>query len=148
MNYIGTDGTKHTPMMVHRALFGSLERFFAMLIEHYNGDFPLWYAPVQIGIVPISSNHYDYCKDLSKKLKTIGLRVNLDLSDEKMRVKIRNMELEKIPIVFVIGDQEVERKGLSVRLRKEANLGFMTFDNFLERIRPELHLGILKYILD
>lgn len=148
MNYIGTDGAKHTPMMVHRALFGSLERFFAMLIEHYNGDFPLWYAPVQIGIVPISSNHYDYCKDLSKKLKTIGLRVNLDLSDEKMRAKIRNMELEKIPIVFVIGDQEVEKKGLSVRSRKEGNLGFMTFDNFLERIKPELDLGIPKYIMD
>lgn len=148
MKYIGTDGAKHTPMMVHRALFGSLERFFAMLIEHYSGDFPLWYAPVQIGIVPISSNHYDYCKDLTKKLKTIGLRVNLDLSDEKMRAKIRNMELEKIPIVFVIGDQEVEKKGLSVRSRKEGNLGYMTLDSFLERIKSELDMGVPKYILD
>ncbi|AUS98292.1 threonine--tRNA ligase [Clostridium thermosuccinogenes] len=148
MKYIGADGAKHTPMMVHRALFGSLERFFAMLIEHYNGDFPLWYAPVQIGIVPISSNHYEYCKELSKKLKTIGLRVNLDLSDDKMRAKVRRMELEKIPIVLIIGDQEVEKEGLSVRSRKEGNLGFMTLNDFLEKIKPELDMGVPKYIMD
>jgi len=148
MKYIGADGAKHTPMMVHRALFGSLERFFAMLIEHYNGDFPLWYAPVQIGIVPISSNHYEYCKELSKKLKTIGLRVNLDLSDDKMRAKVRRMELKKIPIVLIIGDQEVEKEGLSVRSRKEGNLGFMTLNDFLEKIKPELDMGVPKYIMD
>lgn len=148
MNYIGADGAKHTPMMVHRALFGSLERFFAMLIEHYNGDFPLWYAPVQIGIVPISSSHYEYCKELSKKLKTIGLRVTLDLSNDKMRAKVRKMELEKIPLVFVIGAQENENEGLSVRSRKDGNLGFMTFNDFLERIKPELDMGVPKYIMD
>ncbi len=148
MSYIGADGAKHTPMMVHRALFGSLERFFAMLIEHYNGDFPLWYAPVQIGIVPISSNHYEYCKELSKKFKTMGLRVNLDLSNDKMRAKVRLMELEKIPIVLIIGDQEVEKQGLSVRSRKEGNLGFMMLNDFLDRIKPELDMGEPKYIMD
>ena len=148
MSYIGADGAKHTPMMVHRALFGSLERFFAMLIEHYNGDFPLWYAPVQIGIVPISSIHYEYCKELSKKLKTIGLRVNIDLNNDKMRAKVRKMELEKIPIVFIIGDQEVENEGLSVRSRKEGNLGFMMLNDFLDRIKPELDMGVPKYIMD
>jgi threonyl-tRNA synthetase len=148
MNYIGADGTKHTPMMVHRALFGSLERFFAMLIEHYNGDFPLWYAPVQIGIVPISDNHFEYCKALLKRLKTIGLRVNLDLSNDKMRTKVRKMELEKTPVIFVIGDQEVEKEGISIRSRKEGNLGFMTLDCFFERIKPELDMGVPKYIMD
>lgn len=148
MSYIGADGEKHTPMMVHRALFGSLERFFAMLIEHYNGDFPLWFAPVQIGIVPINSSHHDYCKTLSKKLKALGLRVNPDLSNDKMKAKIRKMELEKIPIIFIIGDQEVEREGISVRSRKEGNLGFMSLENFLDRIKPELDMGIPKYIMD
>lgn len=148
MSYIGADGAKHTPMMVHRALFGSLERFFAMLIEHYNGDFPLWYAPVQIGIVPISNSHYEYSKELSKKLKTIGLRVNLDLGNDKMRAKVRKMELEKIPLVFVIGDQEVEKEGLSLRSRIDGNLGFMTLNDFLERIKPELDMGVPKYIMD
>lgn len=148
MSYIGADGAKHTPMMIHRALFGSLERFFAMLIEHYNGDFPLWYAPVQIGIVPISSSHNDYSKEISKKLKVMGLRVNLDISNDKMRAKVRKMEIEKIPIVFVIGDQEVEKEGISVRSRKDGNLGFMTLSNFLERIKPELDMGVPKYIMD
>jgi threonyl-tRNA synthetase len=148
MSYIGADGAKHTPMMVHRALFGSLERFFAMLIEHYNGDFPLWYAPVQIGIVPISSSHNDYSKEISKKLKVMGLRVNLDISNDKMRAKVRKMEIEKIPIVFVIGDQEVEKEGISVRSRKDGNLGFMTLSNFLDRIKPELDMGVPKYIMD
>lgn len=148
MTYIGADGARHTPMMVHRALFGSLERFFAMLIEHYNGDFPLWYAPVQIGIVPVSSCHYEYCKELLKRLKTLGLRAKFDLDDDKMRAKIRRMELEKIPLLLIIGDQEALSQGVSVRSRKEGNLGFMLFDDFLERIKPELDKGIPKYILD
>jgi threonyl-tRNA synthetase len=148
MNYIGADGAKHTPMMVHRALFGSLERFFAMLIEYYNGDFPLWYAPVQIGIIPINENHFDYCRTLDKKLKTIGLRVNLDLSNDKMRAKIRKMELDKTPVIFIIGDQEVENDGVSIRSRKEGNLGYMTLDTFLAGIKPELDMGVPKYILD
>ena len=148
MAYIGADGARHTPMMVLRALFGSLERFFAMLVEHYNGDFPLWYAPVQIGIVPVCDNQFAYCKGLSKKLKMAGLRVNLDLSNEKMRAKVRRMELAKIPLILVIGNQEVEKEGLSVRSRKEGNLGFMTFDNFLERIKPELDMGVPRYIMD
>lgn len=148
MNYIGADGARHTPMMVHRALFGSLERFFAMLIEHYKGNFPLWYALVQIGIVPISSNHSEYCKELSGKLKKIGLRINLDLGNDKMRAKVRKMELKKIPVVFIIGDQEVERGGISVRSRKEGNLGFMMLNDFLDRINPELDVGVPKYIMD
>jgi threonyl-tRNA synthetase len=147
MSYIGTDGEKHTPMMVHRALFGSLERFFAMLIEHYNGDFPLWFAPVQIGIVPINSCHHDYCQALLKKLKALGLRAIIDPGNDKMKAKIRKMEIEKIPIIFIIGDQEVENKGISVRSRKEGNLGFMSLEGFLDKIKPELDMGIPKYIM-
>jgi len=148
MTYIGPDGEKHTPMMVHRALFGAVERFFAMLIEHYNGDFPLWYAPVQIGIVPVGSIHYEYCRELSKKLKTLGLRVNLDLSDDKMRAKIRKMEMERIPLILVIGDREAREGGISVRSRKEGDLGFMTLNELLDRIKPELDKGIPQYIMD
>jgi len=148
MKYTGYDGLKHTPLMVHRALFGSLERFFAMLIEHYNGDFPLWFAPVQIGIVPVSSRHKDYCRELSVKLKRLGLRVNYDSGNDKMGTKIRRMELEKIPVILIIGDKEVEMNGLSVRSRKEGNLGFMSLDSFLKKIKPELDMGEPKYIMD
>ncbi|HEY8421425.1 MAG TPA: threonine--tRNA ligase [Thermoclostridium sp.] len=148
MKYIGADGLKHTPLMVHRALFGSLERFFALLIEHYNGDFPLWFAPVQIGIVPVSSRQNDYCKDLSVKLKRLGLRVSFDSSDDKMNAKIRKMELEKIPIIFIIGDKEIEANSVSVRSRKEGNLGSMALESFLEKIKPELDMGVPKYIMD
>src|SRR5690554_279068 len=148
MKYIGADGLKHTPFMVHRAMFGSLERFFAMLIEHYNGDFPLWFAPVQIGIVPVSSRHNDFCRELSVKLKRLGLRVDCDSGDDKMNAKIRRMEMEKIPIIIIIGDREVETNSLSVRSRKEGNLGLMSLDSFLEKIKPELDMGIPKYIMD
>lgn len=148
MKYVGADGLKHTPLMVHRALFGSMERFFAMLIEHYNGEFPLWLAPVQIGIVPVSSRNNDYCKDLSVKLKKSGLRVSLDSGDDKMNAKIRKMEMEKTPIIFVVGDREIERKGFSVRSRKEGNLGFMTFESFMEKIKPELDMGVPRYIMN
>ncbi|ANX01557.1 threonine--tRNA ligase [Thermoclostridium stercorarium subsp. leptospartum DSM 9219] len=148
MKYVGADGLKHTPLMVHRALFGSMERFFAMLIEHYNGEFPLWLAPVQIGIVPVSSRNNDYCKDLSVKLKKSGLRVSLDSGDDKMNAKIRKMEMEKTPIIFVVGDREIERKGFSVRSRKEGNLGFITFESFMEKIKPELDMGVPRYIMN
>ncbi|NJD04826.1 MAG: threonine--tRNA ligase [Ruminiclostridium sp.] len=148
MSYIGADGMKHTPIMVHRALFGSLERFFAMLIEHYNGDFPLWYAPVQIGIVPINSCHTEYAEKLVKKLKVLGMRVKLDSGNEKMKAKIRKMELEKVPVVFVVGDREVSEQGVSVRSRRNGDLGFMTLEDFLVLIKPELDMGIPKYLDD
>jgi len=148
MKYIGSDGQKHTPLMVHRALFGSLERFIALLIEHYNGDFPLWFAPVQAGIVPVSIRHNDYCRDLSVKFKRLGLRVSYDQGDDKMNAKIRKMELEKIPFILIIGDREVEAGGFSVRSRKEGNLGFMTLESFMEKIKPELEMGVPKYIMD
>ena len=148
MAYIGADGAKHTPMMVHRALFGSLERFFAMLTEHYNGEFPLWLAPVQIGIVPINSCHNEYAEKLLKQLKIQGLRAKLDTENEKMRAKIRNMELEKVPLVLVVGDKEASGNGVSVRSKKDGDWGFMTLEDFLHRIKPELDIGIPKYIFD
>ena len=148
MSYIGADGMKHMPMMVHRALFGSLERFFAMLVEHYNGDFPLWYAPVQIGIVPVNNCHSEYAEKLLKRLKVLGMRAKLDSGNEKMKAKIRRMELEKLPVIFVIGDREVANQGVSVRSRKNGDLGFMTLEAFLERIKPELDMGIPKYLDD
>lgn len=146
MAYTGSDGALHTPMMVHRALFGSLERFFAMLIEHYGGEFPLWYAPVQIGIVPVSMVHGEYCRSLEKQFKSRGLRVSVGLEEEKMRANIRRMELQKIPIILVVGDREVQQGGVSVRMRKEGNLGFLTVEEFLKHIKPELDKGIPQYL--
>jgi len=148
MKYTGADGLRHTPLMIHRALFGSLERFTALLIEHYNGDFPLWFAPVQVGIVPVSNRHNDYCRDLAVKLKRLGLRISCDTGDEKMNAKIRKMEMEKIPVILIVGDRETEAGGFSVRTRKEGNLGFMTIESFMEKIKPELDMGIPKYIMD
>ncbi|MDP4153905.1 MAG: His/Gly/Thr/Pro-type tRNA ligase C-terminal domain-containing protein, partial [Bacillota bacterium] len=147
-----SEGKSRTPMMVHRALFGSLERFFAMLIEHYAGEFPFWLAPVQIGIVPIRESHNDYAVKLSKKLKSLGLRVNADTSDDQMRTKIRRMELDKLPIIFVIGDREVEQGGVSVRSRREigdsgkGNLGFMSLEAFMDFIEPEINKGMPQYL--
>lgn len=146
MAYIGADGEKHTPVMVHRALFGSLERFFAMLIEHYDGAFPIWLAPIQIGIVPVSDCHKDYASKVLEQLKIAGLRARLDSDDEKMKAKIFKMEQEKIPVIFVIGDKEVNNNQIAVRSRKLGNLGMMTLEDFFAKIKTDLEMGTPKYI--
>ncbi len=146
MFYMGNDGLKHTPYMIHRALFGSLERFIALLIEHYKGDFPLWFTPVQFGIVPIKEDHNDYAKKLSKEFKAIGFRVSLNSENEHMRNKIKRYELEKIPYILVIGDREVADVTFSVRSRKDGNLGSMNLTSFYEYLKPQLELGTARSI--
>ncbi len=131
LEYIGEDGARHQPVMVHRALFGSVERFFGVLIEHYAGAFPLWLAPVQIGLVPIAERHHDYARQVQAQLEAAGLRVELDIRNEKMNAKIRDFANQKVPYVLVMGDKEAESQAVSVRTRGKGDQGSMPLAEFL-----------------
>jgi threonyl-tRNA synthetase len=133
MEYKGEDGVLHQPVMVHRALFGSLERFFGVLIEHYAGAFPLWLAPVQIGLVPISEKHLEYAASVKAKLETAGLRVEIDARNEKMNAKIREFTLQKVPFVLVMGDKEAASEAVSVRTRGKGDEGSAPLVDFIAR---------------
>jgi threonyl-tRNA synthetase len=133
LEYKGEDGEMHQPVMVHRALFGSVERFFGVLIEHYAGAFPLWLAPVQVGLVPISEKHLDYAKAVKAKLEAAGLRVELDARNEKMNAKIREFTLQKVPFVLIMGDKEAATNSVSVRTRGKGDEGTAPLDAFLTR---------------
>lgn len=146
MRYIGADGKRHTPYMVHRALFGSLERFCAMLIEHYAGDFPFWLSPVQIGIVPVSPAQHAYCRALETELRRPGFRVKADLGDGHMRSKIKAFELEKLPYILIAGAREEAGGTFSVRSRKQGAGFETTLGGFLEHLEPEIAMGVPKYV--
>jgi threonyl-tRNA synthetase len=134
LEYKGEDGEMHQPVMVHRALFGSVERFFGVLIEHYAGAFPLWLAPVQVGLVPISSDkHLEYAESVKAKLEAAGLRVELDARNEKMNAKIREFTLQKVPFVLIMGDKEAASESVSVRTRGKGDEGSVPLATFLER---------------
>ena len=133
LEYTGEDGEKHQPVMVHRALFGSVERFFGVLIEHYAGAFPLWLAPVQVGLVPISEKHLAYAEEVKLKLEAGGLRVELDARNEKMNAKIREFTLQKIPFLLILGDQESNTQSVSVRTRAKGDQGNTPLADFLTR---------------
>ena len=135
MEYVGEDGERHQPLMVHRALFGSVERFFGVLIEHYAGAFPLWLAPVQVGLVPISERHIPYAQKIQKQLQDAGFRVELDGRNEKMNAKIRDLTMQKIPYLLVMGDKEAEAEAVSVRTRGKGDEGSMPFAEFLSRMQ-------------
>jgi threonyl-tRNA synthetase len=135
LEYIGEDGAPHQPVMVHRALFGSVERFFGVLIEHYAGAFPMWLAPVQVGLVPISEKHHDYARAVQQRLEAAGLRVELDLSNQKMNAKIRDFGLQKLPFILILGDKEMTTDSVSVRVRAKGDEGSVTIDQFLDRAR-------------
>ena len=135
LEYIGEDGAPHQPVMVHRALFGSVERFFGVLIEHYAGAFPMWLAPVQVGLVPISEKHHDYAKTVQQRLEAAGLRVEADLSNQKMNAKIRDFGLQKIPFILILGDKEAASDSVSVRVRAKGDEGSVTLDTFLNRAK-------------
>jgi len=133
LEYVGEDGERHQPVMVHRALFGSVERFFGVLIEHYAGAFPLWLAPVQMGIVPISERHQTYAEEVQKQLQNAGFRVELDLRNEKMNAKIRDFTMQKVPYVLVMGDKEAAANAVSVRTRGKGDQGSVPLAEFLAR---------------
>jgi threonyl-tRNA synthetase len=135
MEYVGEDGERHQPLMVHRALFGSVERFFGVLVEHYAGAFPLWLAPVQVGIVPISERHLAYAQKIQATLQNAGLRVEIDHRNEKMGAKIRDFTMQKLPYILVVGDKEAETGGVSLRVRGEGDKGGLPLEDFVVRAR-------------
>jgi threonyl-tRNA synthetase len=138
LEYVGEDGARHQPLMVHRALLGSVERFFGILIEHYAGAFPAWLAPVQASILPVSSKFSDYAKSVEDKLRAAGIRVHLDDRNEKLQAKIRDAQLQKIPYMLVVGGKEAESGAVSVRHRSKGDLGPQPLDQFLAALRDEI----------
>ena len=137
LTYIGEDGKTHQPIMIHRALLGSIERFFGILLEHYGGAFPTWLAPIQVAVLPISQKHEDYAKKIGQNLRQEGCRVSLDLRNEKVGLKIRESEKAKVPLMVVVGDREAENQTVSVRQRNGKNLGTMSMNDFVQLIRDE-----------
>jgi threonyl-tRNA synthetase len=133
LHYVGEDGKFHRPFMIHRALLGSLERFFGILIEHYKGSFPLWLAPVQVKIIPIADRHNAYAETLLEKFRDLGMRVEVDRRREKMGYKIRDAETHKVPLILVVGDREVEQEKVSVRVHTLGDRGQMEVNEFLEK---------------
>lgn len=134
LTYAGEDGFPHRPFLIHRALLGSLERFFGILIEHYNGNFPLWLAPVQIIILPLAERHHEYALALEKEFKAKGLRSQVDLSREKIGHKIREAELQKIPLMLIVGDKELKNKTISLRVHGAGDKGEMPVADFVNRV--------------
>lgn len=134
MTYIGEDGNEHVPVMLHRTLLGSMERFVGTLIEHYAGAFPVWLAPIQVAIIPIADKHLNYARKLAEQLNEKEVRVELDGENEKMQNKIRKAEMQKIPYMLIIGDREVENNTVSVRTRGQKDLGAMPVNEFLTKI--------------
>ncbi len=135
LEYVGEDGERHQPVMVHRALYGSVERFFGVLIEHYGGAFPLWLAPVQMGLVPIAERHAAYGEKVAEQLRAAGFRVELDARNEKMNAKVRDLTMQKIPYVLVFGDKEAEAESVSVRVRGQGDQGAMPLAEFVARAK-------------
>jgi threonyl-tRNA synthetase len=132
LEYIGEDNKPHRPVMVHRALFGSIERFFGVLIEHYAGAFPLWLAPVQVAVLPITDRVNEYAERVARELKQAGLRVELNLKSEKIGAKIRDAQLQKTPFMLILGDREMEEGRVAVRERTRGDIGAMTLAEFRE----------------
>src|SRR5438105_6249019 len=134
LEYIGEDGQAHRPVMIHRAVTGSTERFMALLIEHYAGAFPVWLAPVQAMIIPIADRHQEYAHQVLEVLKAAGIRAEVDTRSERMNAKVRDAQLQKIPYMLVVGDKEAAENAVAVRLRTNENLGATPLASFVERI--------------
>ncbi len=145
--YVGQDGKLHRPFLVHRALLGSLERFFGILIEHYNGNFPVWLAPVQVILLPIADRHNEYARSLDRKFKDRGIRSSVDLRREKVGYKIRDAEIQKIPMILIVGDKEVSQGTTSLRVHTVGDKGQMNPDEFLEKIKEMVKTKSLNFNL-
>ncbi len=135
LEYVAEDGKKHQPLMVHRALYGSIERFFGILVEHYAGAFPVWLAPVQAVILPITDRQVEYAQKVKQRLDEAGLRITVDDRKEKVNLKIREAQLQKIPYMLVVGDREVQDESVSVRNRKHGDQGVKRVEEFLRDIQ-------------
>jgi threonyl-tRNA synthetase len=137
LTFQDSEGNRSRPYMVHRAIFGSLERFFGVLIEHYAGAFPLWLAPTQAVVIPIADRHQEYAHSVRAQLRDQGFRVEMDDRGERMNLKIRNAQLQKIPYMLVVGDREQEQSAVSVRQREEGDLGSMALTDLAARMKGE-----------
>ena len=138
LEYTGSDGEKHCPVMIHRVVFGSIERFIGIITEHFAGAFPLWLSPVQVKVMPITDRTADYAKAVAEKLGAAGVRVETDLRNEKIGYKIREAQLHKLPYMLVVGDREAESGAVAVRTRGGEDLGAMPLDAFIERVTGEI----------
>ncbi len=135
LEYVAEDGTRKQPLMVHRALYGSVERFFGVLIEHYAGAFPVWLSPVQAVMIPIAERHVEYANNVAAQLKAVGVRVEVDARNEKMNAKIREHALQKVPFLLVVGDKEAESGKVNVRTRGKEKTEDMLAAEFVEKIK-------------
>jgi len=142
INYVGEDGQPHRPYMIHRALLGSLERFFGVLIEHYAGAFPVWLSPLQAAIIPIADRHVAYARQVEKQLKDQHIRVWVDDRNERMNAKIRDAQNQKIPYMLVLGDREQETGQVALRLRNGENPGAIDLTAFIERAKSDIEKKI------
>ncbi len=138
LSYVGEDGVPHQPIMIHRALMGSLERFFGILVEHYAGAFPLWLSPVQVRVLPITEKQNEYAGEVKALLSREGIRAEVDSRSEKIGYKIREAQMEKVPYMFVVGGREAEARAVSVRMRKDGDIGTMPLASAIERIKKEI----------
>jgi threonyl-tRNA synthetase len=138
MTYIGEDGQKHRPFMVHRALLGSLERFFGILVEHYAGAFPIWLAPEQVRVMPITDRQHEYAKKLFTELRGLGFRTELDARSESIGAKIKDARNQRIPWMLIIGDREMEAGTVAARSRREGEMGEMTIPAVIEKLQFEI----------
>ena len=137
LEYVGEDGQKYRPIMIHRVAFGSIERFIGILIEHFAGKFPVWLAPVQVKILPVSDKSLEYAKSIEAQMRARGLRVETDSRNEKIGYKIRESQLEKLPYMLIVGDKEREEKTVSVRRRDKGDVGAMKVEEFIEQVIRE-----------
>ncbi len=138
LEYVGEDGLKHRPVMIHRVVLGSIERFIGVITEHFAGAFPLWLAPVQVKVLPVTERAHDYANSLNAKLNDLGMRSEADCRSEKLGYKIREAQLQKIPYMLVVGDRDMENGTVSVRTRKGDDLGAMTMDAFIAKCQEEI----------
>ena len=138
LEYIGEDGLKHRPVMIHRVVFGSIERFIGVITEHFAGAFPLWLSPVQVKVLPVTERAHEYANQIEAKLDEAGIRAESDLRSEKLGYKIREAQMQKIPYMLVVGDRDIENGTVSVRTRKGDDLGAMTPDAFLSKCLTEI----------
>jgi threonyl-tRNA synthetase len=146
LEYVGSDGERHRPVMVHRALFGSVERFLALLIEHHGGAFPLWLAPVQAAVLPVADRHLPYAREVAGALRAAGMRVEVDDRDDRLPAKVRDVELRKLPFALVVGDREAEAGSVAVRARGEGKVVTMSVDELLSSTHEARQHGVARVI--
>jgi len=138
LEYTGSDGQKHRPVVIHRAPFGSLERFIGILIEHFGGEFPLWLAPIQVAVIPVSQNFTEYSRKVYDELKAEGIRVEFDDRNEKVGYKIRDWETKKVKYMLILGEKEVEAGNISLRKHREGDKGSLGLSEFIDNINAEI----------